>query len=98
MCVYMYRVLKRARMCGKVKAFLVGKNQSKTTVLMKDFSTKVFFYLHTRKRESACLLRRENLSGTDTHTLSRSFSLVIVSTVVIISYRTSCLKISRRFR
>ena len=45
----MYRVLKRARMCGKLKAFLVDKNQSKTTVLMKDFKVlKYFLFTHAK--------------------------------------------------
>ena len=40
----MYRVLKRARMCGKLKAFFGDKNQSKTTVLMKDFKVLKYFF------------------------------------------------------
>lgn len=76
----MYRVLKRARMCGKLKAFfLVDKNQSKTTVLMKDFSTKVFF-IYTRESGKALAYFDERISLAQTHTLSLvpSLSLLLV--------------------
>jgi hypothetical protein len=75
----MYRVLKRARMCGKLKAFLGDKNQSKTTVLMKDFSTKVFF-IYTRESGKALAYFDESISLAQTHTLSLvpSLSLLLV--------------------
>ena len=60
-----------------VKLFLVDKNQSKTTVLMKDFSTKVFF-IYTRESGKALPYFDESISLAQTHTLSLVLSLSIL--------------------